>query len=321
MYIVLRHSLAVVGMDNDLWLGVEFFFILSGFLLVVKYREQENVFDFLLRKYCRFAPLVTFGYLLCMFVRPYGPLSFIANVLLMSETGSITPSGAFDPPTWYLSVLLWGGVVLFMIIKYIKSRWLIISVGVMLGLAYLRKYGYEEMLSENVPDLIIPHRFIRGITEMGLGCVVGKFFLSDSSWFAKKPSVFRSIIYWMVFVSALSAPLFSMRQNNGCISLLLFMFCALVFFFAKGDNLFNRPLWGKFSRYALAVFTTHYFTTYLLIKFDSCYTGDSAYLAVISAILISLVIGVISYHFVEVPANKALARFWSKEEHEQEHEQ
>ncbi len=132
LYIVLRHTLAAVGIENDLWLAVEFFFVLSGFLLVLTYREECSVFNFVLRKYFRFAPLVVFGCLLCMPVRSYGPLSFVANILLMSETGGIAPSGAFDPPTWYLSVLLWGGAILFMIIKYLGSGWIIISVGVML---------------------------------------------------------------------------------------------------------------------------------------------------------------------------------------------
>ena len=310
IYIVLRHTLAAVGVDNDLWLGVEFFFVLSGFLLSLTYRDQDSVFNFVLRKYLRFVPLVAFGCLLCAFVRPFSPLLLVSNLLLLSETGAIVSSGAFNPPTWYLSVLLFGSAVIFMIIKYFNSRWAIISIGVMIGLAYLRRYGYEACFSAEVPNSLLPHRFIRGLTEMGVGCIAGRLFAGSHLRVLKKLSTLKSILFWLLLVSVVLGPVFPLRYHAGCITLLVFACAALLYLIASGDNVLNRSIWGKLSRYALAVFTTHYFTTFLLFKFKSgCYyEGGRAYIAAIVAVFLSLAIGVLAHHFVERPSQRIVRR-------------
>jgi len=306
IYIVLRHTLAAVGVDNDLWLGVEFFFVLSGFLLSLTCRDQDSVFNFVFRKYLRFLPLVAFGCLLCAFVRPFSPLLLVSNLLLLSETGAIVSSGAFNPPTWYLSVLLCGSAVIFMIIKYFNSRWAIISIGVMIGLAYLRRYGYEECFSTEVPNSLLPHRFIRGLTEMGVGCIVGRLFMGNHLRVLKKSSLLKSALLWPLLIAVILGPFFPLRHHGGCITLLVFACAALLYLIASGNNALNRPIWGNLSRYALAVFTTHYFTTFLLLK--CCYEGEGAYIAAITAVSLSLVIGVLAHHFVECPSQKIARR-------------
>ena len=59
------------------WLGVEFFFILSGFLLVLTFKPEKTVVSFIKNKWMRFAPLTLFGGLLW--------LSFESRISLKSR--------------------------------------------------------------------------------------------------------------------------------------------------------------------------------------------------------------------------------------------
>ena len=51
------------------WLGVEFFFILSGFFLVYTFKSNLNVLSFIKQKISRFVPLLIFVSLVRYFVK------------------------------------------------------------------------------------------------------------------------------------------------------------------------------------------------------------------------------------------------------------
>lgn len=312
LYIVLRHTLAAVGIQNNLWLGVEFFFVLSGFMIAKTFNPCMSVFGFVVKKYLRFAPLVLFGCVLCAFVRDFDPLSFIANLLLVSETGLIVGSGAYDPPTWYLSVLLWGGGVIFMSLKQDKSGPFVIAFTALIGMAYLQKYGYEEAFGNNVPQLVIPQRFIRGCAEMSMGCIVAKFYMSDASDFLRRKTLLRDMLFWVALVAAVVGPWLPIYDRYGCISCLVIAYAVVVFFFAIGDNVFNLPFWSKISRYALSVFVVHYVSTFLLFRYRHIYFEDGSLLAILSALGVSILLGVAGHHLVELPAQRLISRFMNQ---------
>lgn len=315
LYIVLRHVLATIGVKNNLWLGVEFFFVLSGFLLVVTYRPTTSVFQFWVLRYLRFAPLVAFGCLLCLFFRPFKMMALVSNLLFLSETLFHYRLGAFNPPSWYLCVLLCGGAGIFMIIKYCPARWAIISIGTFLGLSYLRFYGYEPLISGAVPAFFVPHVLIRGCAEMGVGCIAGKFFLSETSAFLKRPTPLRTVLFWCALCLSLVGPWLPSCSKSDYITMLVLVNAALVFFSAMGDNVLNRPVWGKFSRYALSVFTTHYFLIFLL---DRRYvqnvsrTGGLDVVVAIATVALALLTGILAHHLVEIPCAKAIERIQLK---------
>lgn len=182
LYIVLRHVLATVGIDNSLWLGVEFFFVLSGFLLCVTFDDRQTFCCFALKRYLRFAPIDVWGCILCAFFRPLDLMSLIANVFLISGNGFVGGQGAFNPPTWYLSVLLWVGSGYFLVLRCFKTVRLPFLVTVVaISLLYLNMYGFEQMFCSvhGLPGGW--HRYVRGVAEIGLGCIAGLFYAGGKS--------------------------------------------------------------------------------------------------------------------------------------------
>ena len=199
-----------------------------------------------------------------------------------------------------------------MSLKYDKVGVLIITLMAFIGMAYLRKYGYEEMFSDYVPHLVIPHRLIRGCVEMSIGCIVAKFYMSDASDFLRRQSLLRNMLFWISFVVAVVGPWLPIYYRYGCISCLVFVYASAVFFFAIGDNVFNHPFWGRLSKYALSVFVVHYVSTLLLVRYRDIIFKENTLLAIGFALMLSILLGVAGHHLVERPAQKYISRFMNQ---------
>ena len=79
--VVCSHFFECIHLWNGGGRGVEFFFILSGYLFAWTWRSDRNIGDFMKQKFIRFVPLTVFGGLMCG-----GELSVLSNLFFLQNT-------------------------------------------------------------------------------------------------------------------------------------------------------------------------------------------------------------------------------------------
>ena len=80
---------------------MQFFFLLSGYLLAVTYRPERKIFDLAVNRYIRFVPLVVFGGLLAG-----GEWRSFQGLWMLQNMG-LGIGDVPNAPAWYIAVLFW----------------------------------------------------------------------------------------------------------------------------------------------------------------------------------------------------------------------
>jgi peptidoglycan/LPS O-acetylase OafA/YrhL len=171
------------------YLGVEFFFILSGALLMksVKRHPETGALDYTINKFLRFFPkyvvslIPIFALVNYMWAKDLSfntivdiVFRFISECFMVQNVGIF--HGGANYPLWYLCVLLYGGGLIYSIIRN-SRKW---ALGVILPLFVI--FGYSYIFSNhnccierwgNNDGIYLP--FVRGIADMSLGVLLMAF--------------------------------------------------------------------------------------------------------------------------------------------------
>lgn len=181
--ICLWHFTPVVSLMAHGGLPVEFFFILSGFLM---YRSAcrtnaPGPLDYTLKKIKRFhfGIIVSGIFTLCC-IHDWLPKSihgndivasfrYVVDELFLLKTNGIF-KGGLNSPMWYLSVLIWGGGLLYSILHKVKESSIRIYIPIFCWCAYTYMFNNGSMCLEHWSAVgCFPMPVVRGIAGMGLG--------------------------------------------------------------------------------------------------------------------------------------------------------
>lgn len=287
------------------WLGVEFFFILSGFLMVLTFKPEKTAVSFIKNKWIRFAPLTLFGGLLWLSFDRVGGTRLLADVFFYARSG-IYNSDGYNPPAWYISVLVIVTLFYFYVMKNLKKEIanLIIAVIAFFAAVYAANYGDDF-------KGVINGRLMRGASCIGLG-----YFLAEIYKMLKDKTVVHQKTYNLlefgVFVFATLNIFIKPWYTGRVVNCLAFAGLILMFALRKGavSNFFEKPVFAKAARYCLAVYLTHWAVCNNVLRLIMTKHGDwilSHSAVSIACVLLSVVVlGVFAHHVIEKPATKAL---------------
>lgn len=176
------------------FLGVEFFFILSGTFLYKNATKQNSpgVLSYTLCKLRKFWFKIILALIWTYIVfiqdiitqfqedRLHPILRFISDSLLLSDIGSF--EGAFNYPTWFFSVLIYGGALVYTLTKYYTkiSIRIIFPIIAISYFAFTFKNGTQVTLENWGVSVLFPLSLIRGICEMGFGVIIGYLYFNNS---------------------------------------------------------------------------------------------------------------------------------------------
>lgn len=260
MCVVVHHY---CGLAPGGYLGVDFFFILSGLLLMHHYTKYVDdnyepvlaTLNYTKGRYFRLLPyyLLAFflGIILSVFLWDCEHLDgfFERSIweLLMLE-GFGFSDGLVVGPGWYCSALIIAGFFVYFLLARFKKTYLyfIAPISLLFILAYMNQnIGHLNRWLQF--DTFISTGVLRGFAEMGLGCICYKIYTILSEKYKDKGKIFSSILELGCFVYIFYV-IFNFGESNRDFICILAMAVLITSLFT-GMSLWSRLLSNRISQF------------------------------------------------------------------------
>lgn len=295
--------------------GVSYFFILSGFIMVVAYHKKERIayFDYYKNRFARIYPLYVLGLLLYL-VTKYSNFSFYKVFLYLLGLQSWIPGEAMilNFPGWSISVeflfyLIFPVLYNYFYVKGNKSIWVItvmiwIITQIFSGL-YVESSYYEGPHTQS--HELLYYFPLMHINEFLAGNLAGIFFVNNHR--RKNYDIPVMIIFILIILSLIFIPLF---YHNGLMAILFIPFIVLI---SKNSGVITRLFSLKQLEYlgeaSYAVYITHIPVLYILrevIQWSAPNIGIDKVFGIYIIVLICT--SVLFYQFIEKPLRNSLKK-------------
>lgn len=247
------------------YIAVDFYFILSGFLLYGSFvRHKYDALQYTIAKLKRFYPeyfiVFIIGFLLKLKILLRDSDVFaiffnaISECLLIHSVGVF--GGCVNPASWYVSVLLVGGGILYAILHWHREVALSVIFPLLVLSSYTYLLGFGGSLEQFANDGFISQCLLRGIAAMALGIVLAAFKEGYSDFLIENH-------LWLDIACLLSVAityivLFSNRHYDR-FALLAFSVLIVSCFIPSTliNRLFKSSVWGKLGGITFEMLLVH----------------------------------------------------------------
>lgn len=166
------------------YIAVDFYFLLSGYLLYGSYvRHKYDALKYTVEKLKRFYPEYIFVFVIAflmklnLLLRDSDAVTLFLNAisegLLINSVGVF--GGGVNPASWYVSVLMVGGGILYAVLHWNKKVALSIVFPLLVLFSYTYLMGFGGSLEQFANDGFISQSLLRGMAGMALGAVLAAF--------------------------------------------------------------------------------------------------------------------------------------------------
>lgn len=282
--IVIHHTKNLLGEDQSKFLGgslaVEFFFLVSGYLMMASIERRGknadavvlDTFRFIKKKWCGFYPEVLVAWFIAFGVTVYASHAGIREIIsrftsgflegfLLFSTGLVGTS--VNPATWYMSSMLLGMLILYPLIrKYPKAM-----KYYFMPLAAILLWGWmcaEDRNTRN-PTYWMGLTYkgnIRALCELQMGavlyCINQKI---KNVNFTKLGKIVLSVVEWGSYISAILYMYFRTASKKDIFFITLMCIAILITFSGKAYY-FKGKIAGKLftllGKFSFPLFLSHH---------------------------------------------------------------
>lgn len=288
--------------------GVSYFFILSGFIMIVAYHRKDKIeyFDYYRNRFARIYPLYVLGLLLYLITR-YSNFSFYKGFLYLFGLQSWIPGEAMilNFPGWSISVeflfyLLFPWLYNYLYSKGNKSIWIITVIIWIITQVFCNLYSassyYQGPHTES--HELLYYFPLMHINEFLAGNLAGLYFVKNSG--QKNYDVPVVIIFGLLLLSLIFLPLF---YHNGLMGIL---FIPLIILISRNNGVLTKIFSLKPLQYlgeaSYAVYITHIPVLYILRELLKQGNYNFSIDIVFGIYIVVLVITcILFYQFIEKP--------------------
>ncbi|WP_336962925.1 acyltransferase [Chryseobacterium contaminans] len=295
--------------------GVSYFFILSGFIMIVAYHKKDKIeyFEYYKNRFARIYPLYVLGLLLYLVTR-YSNFSIYKGFLYLFGLQSWIPGEAMilNFPGWSISVeflfyLLFPLLYNYLYSKGNKSIWVITVLIWIVTQVFCSLYSdssyYKGPHTES--HELLYYFPLMHINEFLVGNLAGLYFMKNSG--QKNYDVPVVIIFGLLLLSLIFLPLF---YHNGLMALL---FIPLIILISRNNGAITKIFSWKPLEYlgeaSYAVYITHIPVLYILrevLKRGNYNFSIDIVFGIYIVVLI--IICILFYQFIEKPLRDYLKR-------------
>lgn len=276
------------------YLGVDFFFVLSGFLLmshfVARYQPEQDAItqaiSYTKNKYLKLIPYYLLAFMLSILLsvamnKGLTVGSFVKSAvweLSMMEGFGITQN-LLVGPGWYCSSLLIAGFVIYFLLGKFQKNYVFFIA----PLSFMIVFTYMALNFGNLNrwmqvDTCISTGTLRGFAEMGLGCMCYQFFDYARDKLKNRMKVISSIIELLCISFILYVMYGKNAQGYDFVCVLVMSTLITSFFIANSylSKLLSNPISQYLGKISVSIYLNHiiisYVDWYALIGINWYYT-------------------------------------------------
>ena len=309
-FVLCCHILNRLKIWNMAWIGVEFFFILSGFFLVYTFDKKVDVISFIKQKIIRFIPLMMIVPFVSNFVKSkmnflYYNDNFFSNMfsgILFFPTPGLHMVKGDVVVGWYICILFWASLFYFYLMKHYRKETVNMITMLIIFFSYTglpANFGdaYGEV------NVFINVNILRGLGGMGIGYFCA-LFIMDGHKISFKNKFWCSLVELLLLMYCFTAVFCKyLFPNNPRLYVVAVTFLVILFIQKDGyfSNLLNEYNWSAISKYCLATYLCQGIIVYDLFSIlYASYPKDWALGCFIGGIVLSCwLLGILSHYIVE----------------------
>lgn len=302
--LVVHHFYNVITSKwNNGWLGVPFFFMLSGFFLVYSLNIQQSIIDFVKNKLIRFIPLMFFTSLVVGCLGGSFDVQKLLTELFLFPLTGISNGFGYNHPAWFVAVLFWILLAYFYLLKHFNQS-------IVNSIVFFVTFTSCIIMAQF--DIYSKIRLFVGLGALGIGYFAGTFCLGLPRNTDHKKSILFTFIEACILIFLIIL-MFSFL-NVYCQATIYFLmaFLIILFYLNKGyvSAFFEKAIFSKLSTYVLPVFLTHFilyaYVFKFFIKHYNAFIVEYRDIVCVGAVIVSFVFGAITYYFIQIPVLKSI---------------
>lgn len=200
------YHLGTIKILHHGYLAVEFFFIISGFMIYQSIDKKIRPKEFLVQRYKKlypeyiFALIIYFEYLIINNLINFDFykikeifLKLIPEIFLLQDLGIW--GGGNNYPLWYLAILVWGGFFLYCLL----FKYEYFTVHIFSPLIIILYYSYNFKVQPSIElwnvSIFISNPLLRGLADMCIGVLLFKLwnFIKNNNYILKYGFILKII--------------------------------------------------------------------------------------------------------------------------------
>lgn len=276
--IVLLH----IGYGKGSYIAVEFFFVLSGFLLAKKIYSSPNslgVFGYIWNRFTRLYPIYFIALIIYIMVLEYQstPGEFLINglrdlpgfwkqILMLTPFGN-PPVFFVNIPAWYVCVLFYVSIVLFILLKNVPRK-VVVPILTVVAVVILGYYffsagnldlfeGYKEVSIGDTEVVLGSDGIFRGIADMSLGIILYNIYDKTQNKINSSHVVVYHITEFVLFISVIVASMFIYHTRLDFVYLLVILICVYFAFLPYENSFFNNKFINYLGGLSYSIYLNH----------------------------------------------------------------
>lgn len=299
--------------------AVDGFFIISGFLLYITFKNSTSVIDFVKKKIIRLQPVILFAIIVSGIASIFGLIKFDIHsaIIQLTFTNMLTDStkGVWNylNVLWYVSVLFWVSLFYFYIMKIFDKKYANLIIGISTVTAYfiaLHIHGGSFAFPLKTYNNIFNMGILRGFGGIGLGYFLGLYYKENYQNIVNcslnlKQKLLYTLAELLLLILVVAELMFVSVNHSYNLSLVILIFTLITLFILKRgyiSKFFDNDLSVFLGRYTYSIYIIHLVSFAIMKKFVK--TLPANYFTLFGILFILILLGVFTYHFVEVPCTK-----------------
>ncbi len=296
--IIIHHSVILENVACHLYIFVEMFFMISGYLVAMRYDKlrDANVFQVMKNKVLKMYPeyFAAWAFLFIVEFVGYKEFPYKGNIFKMIAELCMASGwyeiGAMNSPIWYISVMILAEFIIILLIKYTRNKKQFIGISIFLSLLI---YGVMIWISPlnieywEVIAFIFYVPLIRGLADMLIGCLI--CFLSEYCKQSMKPMnpILFNCIYFAVMAVVGVMAVWNRNTDYLCV-----VFIIILVFMTTFDtcvlNIKDGPVVRFMIKYQYSIYLNH-FCLFLIYGKIGKYLPDNNALKIVFIVVFTIV--------------------------------